>query len=139
MNKWCLPIFFPLANMQLPHSTLMQYILRPLLPPFSATISLILQANPKESLALAVDAMKLHFDLWQWYFDDFLQHKLQLGGLCREAISQQFLYAFFGQLHKQEALVRVVSLHCYVHTYHLDLAKMTNFLRPLNQIQQVSV
>lgn len=86
---------------------------------------------------LAVEAMGLHFDLWQRYFDDFLLHKLRLGGLRGGAISQQILRAFFGQLHQQETLVRVVSLHCYIHVYHLDLAKMANLLRPLNQIQQV--
>lgn len=86
---------------------------------------------------LAVDAMGVHFDLWQRYFDDFLLHKLRLGGLRGGAISQQILRAFFGQLHQQETLVRVVSLHCYIHVYHLDLAKMANLLRPLNQIQQV--
>ena len=86
---------------------------------------------------LAVEAMGLHVDLWQRYFDDFLLHKVQLGGLRDGAISQQILRTFFGQLHHQETLVRVVSLHCYIHVYHLDLAKMTNLLRPLNQIQQV--
>ena len=86
---------------------------------------------------LAVEAMGLHFDLWQRYFDDFLLHKLRLGGLQGGAISQQILRAFFEQLHQQETLKRVVSLHCYIHVYHLDLAKMANLLRPLNQIQQV--
>ena len=88
---------------------------------------------------LAVEAMGLHHDLWLRYFDDFLQHKLRLGGLRGgEAISQQILHVFFGQLHEQETMSRVVSLHCYVHTSHLDLAKMANLIRPLNQIQQVS-
>lgn len=86
---------------------------------------------------LAVEAMGVHFDLWQRYFDDFLLHKLRLGGLRGGTISQQILRAFFGQLHEQETLVRVVSLHCYIRVYHLDLAKMANLLRPLNQIQQV--
>ena len=100
-------------------------------------ISPLLQTTPKESLVLAVEAMGLHFDLWQRYFDDFLLHKLRLGGLRGGTISRQILRAFFGQLHEQETLVRVVSLHCYIRVYHLDLAKMANLLRPLNQIQQV--
>lgn len=81
--------------------------------------------------------MGVHFDLWQRYFDDFLLHKLRLGGLRGGTISQKILPAFFGQLHEQETLVRVVSVHCYIRVYHLDLAKMANFLRSLNQIQQV--
>jgi len=88
---------------------------------------------------LAVEAMGRHFDLWQRYFNDFLLHKLRLGGLRGEAISQQILYVFFGQLHEQGAMIRMVSLHCYIHIYHLKLAKMATVLRPLNQIQQVSV
>ena len=85
---------------------------------------------------LAVEAMGLNFDLWQCYFDDFLFHKLQLGS---GGISQQILHVFFEELYKEKALVRVVSLHCYIHVYHLNLAKVANFLRPLNQIQQVCV
>ena len=82
--------------------------------------------------------MELHPELWQRYFDDFLLNKLRLGGhQGGEAISQQILYVFFKQLHEQESLQRVVSLHCYVHVYHLDLAEMANILRPLNQMHKV--
>lgn len=88
---------------------------------------------------LAVEAMKVHPELWQLYFDDFLLHKLQLGSLHSGAISQQILHVFFEQLHKEEALMRVVSLHCYVHIYHLNLAKMAYILRSLDQIQRVAV
>ena len=95
------------------------------------------QAITKESLVLAVEAMELDFDLWQRYFDDFLKHKLRLGGPRIEAISQQILRVFFGELHEQEAMSRLVILHCYSHAYRQDLAKMANLLRPLNQIQQV--
>ena len=86
---------------------------------------------------LAVEAMRLHPELWQHYFDDFLLHKLQLGGLHSGGISQRVLHVLFQQLHKQEAILRVVSLHCYSHIYNMDLTKMTNLLRLLNQIQQV--
>ena len=86
---------------------------------------------------LALEAMELHPELWQRYFDDFLLHKLQLRGLHSGGISQQIFHVIFEQLHKLEAISRVVSLHCYSHTYHVDLAKMANILQPLNQIQQV--
>ena len=86
---------------------------------------------------LAVEAMGLHPELWQHYFDDFLLHKLQLEGLHSGGISQRVLHVIFEQLHKQEAISRVVSLHCYSHIYNVDLTKMTNLLRLLNQIQQV--
>ena len=97
----------------------------------------LFQATPKESLVLAMEAMRLHPELWQHYFDEFLLHKLQLGGLHSGGISQRVLHVIFEQLHKQEAISRVVSLHFYSHTYHVDLTKMTNLLRLLNQIQQV--
>ena len=84
-----------------------------------------------------MEAIEDHPDLWQRYFDDFLLHKLRLGGLQEGAISLQILHVFFGQLHKQKAMLRVVSLHCYVHVYQLELARMANRLQPLNQIQQV--
>ena len=84
-----------------------------------------------------MEAMGLHFDLWQRYFDDFLLHKLWLGGLRGGAISQQILRAFSEKLHEQESLVRVVSLHCYIHFCYLDLTKKANLLQLLDQIQQV--
>ena len=76
--------------------------------------------------------MRLHPELWQRYFDDFLQHKLQLKGLHGGGISQRLRHVLFQQLNKQDAISCVVSLHCYS---HVDLAKMADLLRPLNQIQ----
>ena len=85
-----------------------------------------------------MEAMGVYPDLWRRYFDNFLQHKLQLGGPHSGLVSQQVLHVFFEQLHKQEeAMSRVVSLHCYCHVYHLNLAKMANILRPFNQVWQV--
>ena len=76
-------------------------------------------------------------DLWQRYFVNFFLYKLQLGS--DGAISQKILKAFFKELDRQEPMACVVSLHCYSHTYHLNLAKIANILRQLDQIQQVSV
>ena len=109
----------------------------PLSPYTFSTPNHLLKATPKECLVLVLEAMELHPELWQCYFDDYLQHKLQLGSLHSGGISQKILHVIFEQLHKQEAISRVVSLHCYSHIYHVDLAKMANILQPLNQIQQV--
>ena len=76
-------------------------------------------------------------DLWRRYFANFFQYKLQLGS--DGGISQKILKAFFEALDKQEPMARVISLHCYSHTYHLNLAKIANILRQLDQIHQVSV
>ena len=84
-----------------------------------------------------MEAMGVYPDLWQRYFDNFLQHKLQLGSHHSGLVSQQVLHVLFEQLHKQEAMSRVVLLHCYSHLYHLYLAKMPNILRPFNQVWQV--
>ena len=87
---------------------------------------------------LALKAMKQHPTLWQYYLDDFLLYKLRLGDLHRGAISQQVLCVLFQQLRKQDAISRVVSLHCYTHIHHDRLANLiANLLPPLNQIQQV--
>ena len=103
-----------------------------LLPPLSLP-----KTTPKESLVLALEAMELHPELWPRYFDDFLLHKLRLGGLHGGGISQQILNVIFEQLHQRDALMRVVLLHCYFYVFPLDLAKMASLLRSLNQMQQV--
>ena len=82
--------------------------------------------------------MKQYPTLWQCYLDDFLLYKLRLGDLHRGAISQQVLCVLFQQLQKQDAISRVVSLHCYTHIHHDRLANLiANLLPPLNKIQQV--
>jgi len=81
--------------------------------------------------------MEIHPDLWQRYFDEFLLHKLRLGGLQEGTISLQIFHVFFSHLHEQETVLRVVSLHCNVHANHLEFARKANRLRPLNQLQQV--
>ena len=86
---------------------------------------------------LVTKAMGSHPDLWQRYFDNFFLYKLRLGS--NGAISQKILQAFFEELDKLEPMARVISLHCYSHTYHLNLAKIANILRQLDQIQHVSV
>lgn len=83
--------------------------------------------------------MQLDTDLWQRYFYDFLLYKLHLGSTCCDTISQQILHVFFQQLNEQNIVERVASLHCHVHVYHLNFAKMVNLLWPLNEIQQVCV
>lgn len=120
----------------LPHYIRRNANLPPSPTPFfsSPNLYLTLQATPDENLVLAVEAMRLHPELWQRYFDDFLQHKLQLKGLHSGGISQRLRHVLFQQLNKQDAISCVVSLHCYS---HVDLAKMADLLQPLNQIQQV--
>ena len=85
---------------------------------------------------LAVRAMQLDNDLWQRYFYDFLLYKLHLGGTYCD-ISQQILRVLFTLLHEQNIVERLASLHCHIHVYHLNFAKMVNLLEPLNKIQQV--
>lgn len=78
-----------------------------------------------------------HQELWQRYFDDFIRYKLRLN-TGEGAISQEILKAFFGQLHQQEATIRMINLHVYIRVYQLDLAKMATVLRPLDKLQQMA-
>ena len=92
-----------------------------------------------DPVVLAIKAMSQHGELWQRYFTEFNLHKLHLESPSdvTEGIAQQILYAYFGSLHQQEAAVRIVGLHAYVHVYHLDVAKLATILRPLDKIQKV--
>lgn len=84
--------------------------------------------------------MSLHKELWQHYFSDFTLRKLHLEseGEGESGITEQILVCYFGQLHQQETMTRVVTLHAYIRVYQLDLARMATLLRPLNKIQQVA-
>ena len=85
---------FSCSSSLLFHPPTLTLSLSPSLPPSLFPLSPSLPPSlflSQESLVLAVEAMGVHFDLWQHYFDDFLLHKLRLGGLWDGAISQQIL------------------------------------------------
>ena len=95
-------------------------------------------STSKQMLELVVRAMSNDVDLWIRYFNDFVLHKLRLDSEdSAGGIAQQMLYTFMSQLHKLEALERVINLHAYLHVYQLDLAKLASILRPLNKLHKV--
>ena len=98
----------------------------------------LLQAPKKEAVVVVLEAMSNHPELWDRYFGDFVLHKLRLESPeAGEGIAKDILYVYFGDLHHQESIMRIVGLHSYLHVYHLNLAKMAVMLRPLNKIQKV--
>ena len=93
-----------------------------------------------EAVQLVVKSIAKNEKLWSRYFGDFVLYKLQLGSEEKsESIGYKILYHVFEthKVHGLEALQRVVSLHCYAHVHHLNLAKMVPRLRPLNELQKV--
>ncbi len=85
-------------------------------------------------------------DVWNRYFSDFVNYKLNLSrhgnveGVClpHEDISQRLLHTYFGQLHDMDPPKRLSLLHCYVRVNQLQLAQMATLLRPLSKIKEVS-
>ncbi len=99
-----------------------------------------MQEVPTDALSVALKSMSLHVALWQHYFSDFTLRKLHLesGVEGESGITEQILICYFGQLHQQETVSRIVTLHAYIRVYQLDLARMATVLRPLNEIQKVA-
>lgn len=92
----------------------------------------------KDTVVVSIEAMANYPELWDRYFGDFVLHKLRLESPeAGEGIVKDMLYAFFGDIHRQDPLTKIVGLHTYLHVYHLNLAKMAATLRPLNKIQKV--
>ena len=96
-------------------------------------------------LSLAISAMSANLDLWNFYFSDFITHKLKLVDLghtpqshtLQGDFAQQILCTYLEELHVHEAPRRMAQLHCYVGTYQLQLAQMAAILRPLSKIERV--
>ena len=96
-------------------------------------------------LSLAISAMSANLDLWNFYFNDFITHKLKLVDLghtpqshtLQGDFAQQILCTYLEELHVHEAPRRMAQLHCYVGTYQLQLAQMAAILRPLSKIERV--
>ncbi len=95
-------------------------------------------STSKQVLELVAKAISNDVELWNRYFIDFVMHKLRLDSEdSAGGIAQQMLYTFMSQLHKLEALERVINLHAFLHVYQLDLAKLASNLRPLIKLYKV--
>ena len=87
--------------------------------------------------------MASHQDLWQRYFYDFIAHRLKLvdhiSDDYQSDMAHQLLHAYFAQLHNKEMPDRVVQLHCHTSICHHFLAQMATILRPLSEMEEVSI
>lgn len=89
---------------------------------------------------LASKAISDHSELWEHYFSDFIQYRLKLETPgTSKGIAQMILDAFFKDLHSEDVDNKMVLLYTCTHVYQLDLAKFAGILRPLNNIQNVSL
>lgn len=85
-----------------------------------------------------MEAIQDNTDIWDRYFNDFVQHKLKLNSEeSSENVAQLILRTYLGQLNELDALSRIVTLHFYMQVHQLDLAKLACVLRPLNKLRQV--
>lgn len=93
-----------------------------------------LQSHSQVPLKIAVQAMLENKELWKSYNEAFTHQKLRLGP-SSAGISFRILKLIFTQLHdEQEVLTRFVLLHICVYVYQLDLARLVQVLRPLDNL-----
>lgn len=73
-------------------------------------------------------------DLWKSYNEAFTHQKLRLGP-SSAGISFRILKLILTQLHdQQDVLTRFALLHICVYVYQLDLARLVQVLRPLDNL-----
>ena len=92
------------------------------------------QNQSQVPLKIAIQAMLENRQLWKSYNEAFTHQKLRLGP-SSAGISFQILKLILTQLHdEQDLLTRFALLHICAHVYQLDLARLVQVLRPLDNL-----
>ena len=92
------------------------------------------QSQSQVPLKIAIQAMLENKHLWKSYNEAFTHQKLRLGP-SSAGISFQILKLILTQLHdEQDLLTHFALLHICVYVYQLDLARLVQVLRPLDNL-----
>ena len=89
--------------------------------------------------AIAINEMGNDETLWQKYFNDFTYHHLHLSATAADSIEKKLVQLTFSDVLRNYSVMKAVAVHCYMHLYQLDLAKIVASLKPLGQLEELKV
>ena len=73
-------------------------------------------------------------EIWKKYYNDFVNQYLHLSGAPDDIEHKLLQITLSGVLDNYKEM-KAVALHCYIHLYQLDIAKVVALLKPLAQIK----
>ena len=89
--------------------------------------------------AIAIKEMKNNELLWEKYFNDFTQHYLHLSTTAPNSLEHKLVQLTFTDVLANYNVMKAIAVHCYMHLYQLDLAKVIVSLKPLGQLEVLKV
>ena len=87
--------------------------------------------------AVVIKEMENDETLWQKYFNDFTHHYLHLSAIATDSIENKLVQLTFSDVLRNYSVMKAVAVHCYMHLYQLDLAKIAASLKPLGQLEEL--
>ena len=86
--------------------------------------------------AVAIKEMQNDENLWQKYYNDFTNYFLHMSS-SPNSIEHKLLQLTFTDVLTTYSEMKPIAIHCYIHLYQLDLAKVVALLKPLGQLHIV--
>lgn len=89
--------------------------------------------------AIAIKEMGNDEIIWQKYFNDFTHHYLHLSATAPDSLEHKLVQLTFSDMLRSYNVMKAIAVHCYLHLYQLDLAKVIASLKPLGQLELLKV
>ena len=91
--------------------------------------------------AIAIKEMGNDEAIWQKYFNDFTHHYLHLSAASAapDSLEHKLVQLTFTDILRNYNVMKAIAVHCYMHLYQLDLAKVIASLKPLGQLEVLKV
>ena len=85
--------------------------------------------------AIAIKEMGNDEAIWQKYFNDFTHHYLHLSAAAADSLEHKLVQLTFTDILRNYNIMKAIAIHCYMHLYQLDLAKIVASLKPLGKLE----
>ena len=84
--------------------------------------------------AIAIKEMDNYEEMWQKYYNDFIYHYLYLSA-NPDDLEHKLLEITFCDIFSNYKEMKAIVVHCYLHLYQLDLAKIVALLKSLRKLK----
>jgi len=88
-------------------------------------------------IATAVKEMQTNEEMWRKYCSDFICHYCHIS-TAPDSIEHKLLQLILDDAIDSFTEMKAIAVHCYIHLYQVNLAKVVTILKPLGQLKVVS-
>ena len=88
----------------------------------------------KHLITTAIEEMRSDEEIWQKYYNDFTHYFLHLHA-APDSLEYRLLQLTLSNTLTDYSEMKPIAIHCYLHLFRLDLAKVVASLKSLRQLQ----